>query len=141
MDFIDWIVEMNSNHGQGVNITEDVFHFIEYFGTHFIRLVKLCKNIIRYKNSLSVFPSDIKFGARFSYIFSMNSSSYDALSNQGFDVEAAGSYSGFGFSVNAEASMTENQKAHSTEFNKHVEVFTTSVSAGSFFCFFLIINV
>ena len=71
--------------------------------------------------------SDIKFGARFSYIFSMNSSSYDALSNQGFDVEAAASYSGFGFSVNAEASMTENQKAHSTEFNKHVEVFTTSV--------------
>ena len=63
----------------------------------------------------------------------MNSSSYDALSNQGFDVEAAASYSGFGFSVNAEASMTENQKAHSTEFNKYVEVFTTSVSAGSFF--------
>ena len=37
--------------------------------------------------------------------------------------------------------MTENQKAHSTEFNKHVEVFTTSVSAGSFFAFFFIVNV
>ena len=57
----------------------------------------------------------------------MNSSSYEALSQQGIDVEAAASYSGFGFSVNAEASMTENQKNHSTEFNKHVEVFTTSV--------------
>ena len=57
----------------------------------------------------------------------MNTSSYETLSKQGFDVEAAASYSGFGFSANAEASMSENQKDHSTEFNKHVEVFTTSV--------------
>ena len=78
---------------------------------------------------MPLFPSDIKFGARYSYIFTMNTSSYETMTKQGLNVEAAASYSGFGFSVNAEASMSQNQKDHSTEFNKHVEVFTKSVGS------------
>ena len=44
LDAKNWIVEMNTNYGKGVNITNDIFDFIEYFGTHIVRYVNMRSN-------------------------------------------------------------------------------------------------
>ena len=44
LDAKNWIVEMNTNYGKGVNITNDIFDFIEYFGTHIVRYANMRTN-------------------------------------------------------------------------------------------------
>merc|ERR1719341_1701259 len=55
--------------------------------------------------------------------------SYSQMESEGFDVSAAASYSGFGFSVGAEFSMSSKQQSASSRFNEEVETYTTSVGS------------
>ena len=46
LDAKNWIVEMNTNYGKGINITNDIFDFIEYFGTHIVRYANMRNNFL-----------------------------------------------------------------------------------------------
>ena len=59
----------------------------------------------------------------------MSRDSYSQMESEGFDVSAAASYSGFGFSVGAEFSMSSKQQSASSRFNEEVETYTTSVKS------------
>ena len=63
----------------------------------------------------------------------MTSESYSEMESSGMDVSAAAGYSGFGFSVGAEFSMSEKQQRQSSEFNENVETYTTSVRVSLFY--------
>ncbi|XP_060576710.1 uncharacterized protein LOC132734026, partial [Ruditapes philippinarum] len=101
--FISWIKRLSSTDSTDVYI-----EFFDTYGTHF--------------------PTEVTFGARFTYEHKMESKKYETQSESGVNVAVSASYSGI-VSVGGGFSMDSSQKEKASEFSKSVETKTISVGA------------
>ncbi|XP_060563200.1 uncharacterized protein LOC132722694 isoform X2 [Ruditapes philippinarum] len=101
--FLSWVKRLSST-----NSTDVYLEFLDTYGTHF--------------------PTEVTFGARFTYEHKMESKKYETQIESGVNVEASASYSGF-FNVGGGFSMDSSQKLKASAFSKSVETKTISVGA------------
>lgn len=102
--FLQWVYKLNATEWH----PELYFNFFETFGTHF--------------------PTEVTFGARFTYEYKMNSKSYESKKSTGVDVGVQASYSGL-FSAGGGFNMDSSQKQAASEFSKDVTTRTITVGA------------
>lgn len=102
--FLQWVYKLN---GTSWN-PELYFNFFETYGTHF--------------------PTELTFGARFTYEHKMESTSYEAKQSEGVDVAVQASYSGL-FSAGGGFNMGSSQKQAASEFSMLVTTKTITVGA------------
>ena len=101
--FLDWVKRLSKT-----NSTDIYIEFLDTYGTHF--------------------PTEVTFGARFTYEYKMESKKYETQSESGVNVAVSASYSGI-VSVGGGFSMDSSQKQKASEFSKSVETKTISVGA------------
>ena len=101
--FLKWIVKLNKT-----NQDTDYVEFFEKYGTHFLK--------------------EVKFGASFTYIHKMSSSSFKTEKEKGVNVAVSASYSGV-FSVGGGFNMDSSQKESASNFQKKVETRTITIGA------------
>ena len=101
--FLKWIIKLNNT-----DQDTDFVDFFEKYGTHFL--------------------TEVKFGASFTYIHKMSSTSYKSEKENGVNVAVSASYSGI-VSVGGGFSMDSSQKQSASDFQKKVETRTVTIGA------------
>ncbi|XP_060563204.1 uncharacterized protein LOC132722697 [Ruditapes philippinarum] len=101
--FLSWVKRLDKT-----NLIDVYIEFFDTYGTHF--------------------PTEVTFGARFTYEHKMESKKYENQSESGVNVAISASYSGI-VSVGGGFSMDSSQKQKASEFSKSVETKTISVGA------------
>ena len=108
-EVMEWIGRMNHSLAtRGVIDDTLVFNFVDYFGTHV--------------------PSEMVYGARFTYESKVTSSNYNKMSSSEISVEVKASYSGV-ISVGGGTELTKSQQDAATEFREKSVTSTISVGA------------
>lgn len=101
--FLSWVKRLSRT-----NSTDVYLEFLDTYGTHF--------------------PTEVTFGARFTYEHKMTSKEYKTQSENQVNVAVSASYSGI-VNVGGGFSMDSSQKEKASEFSKSVETKTISVGA------------
>ncbi|XP_045179352.2 uncharacterized protein LOC123538976 isoform X2 [Mercenaria mercenaria] len=103
--FIQWVDKLNQVYWDNPEL---YFNFFETYGTHF--------------------PTEVKYGARFTYEHKMSSSQYEKEKKSGVNVAVEASYSGL-ISVGGGFSLDTEQREKASAFSKSVETRTITVGA------------
>lgn len=102
--FLQWLYKLNTTYGD-----PDLYSmFFDTYGTHF--------------------PTEVTFGARFTYEFKMSSKTYETKRSQGVDVAVQASYAGL-FSAGGGFNMDSSQRQAASDFSKNVTTKTITVGA------------
>ncbi|XP_060563198.1 uncharacterized protein LOC132722693 [Ruditapes philippinarum] len=101
--FLGWIERLSTT-----DSTDLYLEFLDTYGTHF--------------------PTEVTFGARFTYEHKMESKKYEKESESGVNVAVSASYSGI-VNVGGGFSMDKSQREKASAFSKSVETKTISVGA------------
>ena len=108
-ELLQWIDRMHKSiDARGVIDDSLVYDFVNYFGTHF--------------------PSDMVYGARFTYENKITSSNYKTMSSSELSVEVQASYSGL-FSVGGGFGLSSSQQQAASNFSEKSETSTISIGA------------
>ena len=101
--FLNWVEKLDKEADETV-----YFDFFDTYGTHF--------------------PSEILFGARFSYEYKMDSKTYDLEKTKGVNVGKSAGFSGL-FKIGGGKKLDTSQQEAVHEFNKKVTTKTIAVGA------------
>lgn len=101
--FRKWVIKLSGTRNKTL-----YFEFFNKYGTHF--------------------PTYTKFGARFSYEYTMNTKTFESQQEKGINVGIQASYSGL-FSIGGGFNMDSSHKIAASEFSKSVTTKTISVGA------------
>lgn len=101
--FKQWIHKLDQTDNPDV-----YYEFIEYFGTHY--------------------PTEVTFGAKYTYEYKMSSSDYRTQTDKGVNVAVSASYSGM-FSVGGGFNMDSSQQKKASEFAANVTTRTITIGA------------
>ena len=108
-EVMEWIGRMNHSLAtRGVIDDTLVYDFVDYFGTHI--------------------PSEMVYGARFTYENKVTSSNFKTMSSRDISVDVQASYSG-AFNVGGGFGLSDSQKKAAEEFRENSVTSTISIGA------------
>ncbi|XP_053408751.1 perivitellin-2 67 kDa subunit-like [Mercenaria mercenaria] len=106
--FMQWLHKLNNTHWKGDGRSQTYIDFLDRYGTHF--------------------PTEVTFGASYTYEYTMSAQDYQTKTESGVNVAAEASYSGL-FSIGGGFSLDSSQKQSASEFSKSVQTKTITIGA------------